>query len=149
MSKLSEPLPNPHDTLTSYLRTMLNEPFSGEKSLKLDVEPDVSVVWRWESPTLGSLSADVALSRVLNMVTLTHLAYIALPSAMRYPAIVVADQRKHRLRLFHANLEAEVGCVMFALESLLNQRDVLSSLLIEGSLRTSLVKQATTSHLVW
>jgi hypothetical protein len=72
---------------------------------------------------------------------------------MRYPAIVMGDQRKHRLRLCHTNLDADVDCLMVALESLLNQCDVLTTLLIDGPLgkafKSPQTKHAKSSYPVW
>jgi hypothetical protein len=144
---------SPYGALTAHVRAMLGHPGPSATPVTLEAVPDVSVLWCWDSPTQGRLIADIAAPRLLNVATLTHLASIALPSAVRYPAIVIADQRKHRLRLCHSNLDADVVCVMPALESLLNQCDVLTTLLIDGppgkAFKTPLAKHAETSYPVW
>jgi hypothetical protein len=127
---------SPYRALSAHMRTVLKQPNSDQTSMMLEITPDISVAWCWDSLTLGHLIADIPSPRALDAATLTHLATIALPSALRYPAIVVADQRKHRLKLVHANLGADVDHVMLALESLLNQCEVLATLLIDGPLRT-------------
>ena len=144
---------SPYAALIEHVRAMLGQPGSDKVPVPLEVASDVSVLWCWDSPTQGLLIADIPAHRILNLSTITHLASIAPQSALRYPAIVIADQRRHRLRLCHSNLQADVDCVMLALESLLNQCDVLTTLLVDGPLRqvfnTSLAKHAETRYPVW
>lgn len=123
---------NPYVALAESVRAMLGQPCSDQTQLPFELVPCASVLWCWDSPTQGHLIADIPMHRILNAATISHLGSIALRSILRYPAIVIPDQRRHRLRLCHFNLDANVDCVMLALESMLNQCDVLATLLIDG-----------------
>lgn len=126
-----------YSVLTEHVRELLSNPDSDKTTLKQEVASDVSVQWCWESAMKGQLIVDSPSPRALNAATLCHLASIALPSALRYPAIVIPDQRRQRLRFVHSNLDADVDSVMQALETLFNQSEVLITLLIDGPIRTS------------
>lgn len=126
---------NSYRALTDHVRAILRESSASTTKLTQDVMAGLSVQWSWTSPTQGQLTADIPTPRPLNSATLTHLANIALPSALRYPAIVVVDQRKQRLRLVHSNLNGDVESVMQALETLFNQCEVLTTLLIDGPIK--------------
>lgn len=144
---------SPYAALTEHVRAMLGQPGLDRGPVILEVVSDVSVMWCWGSQTQGLLIADIPVHRTLNISTITQLASIASQSALRYPAIVIADQRRHRLKLCHSNLQADVDRVMLALESLLNQCDVLTTLLVDGPLRqvfnTSLAKTAEARYPAW
>lgn len=128
---------DPYHALIAHLRVALRQPGVDQACVELDLASEVSVQWCWDSPTSGHLMADIPTPRILDVTTLTDLASFALLSALRYHAIVIPDQRKQRLKLLHPNLTADLDGVMLAVESLLNQCDVLTALLIEGPLRAT------------
>jgi hypothetical protein len=107
----------------------------GPALLPLGLASGVAVVWWLNAPSQGRLVADVPSPRTLDAPTLLHLAAIAMPAVLRFPGVVVPDPRRQSLKFVIAGLEPRVDVVMPALESLLNQCDVVISLLIDGRLR--------------
>jgi len=132
---LGEAGQRPYLGVLECLSAALSHPPEGPIPLHLGLTSDIVVTWCLDLPSQGHLVADMPSPRTLNAATLTHLAAIAMPAVLRYPGIVVPDQRKQRLKFVFTGLDPQVEVVMPALESLLNQCDVVITLLIDGRLR--------------
>lgn len=132
---LSEAGQRPYLGVLECLSAALSHPAADPIPLNLGLTSDIVVTWCLDLPSRGHLVADMPSPRALDAATLTHLAAIAMPAVLRYPGIVVPDQRKQRLRFVFNDLEPQVDVVMCALESLLNQCDVVVTLLIDGRSR--------------
>jgi hypothetical protein len=104
-------------------------------AFSLNLLPDVSVEWRWNSPNHGSLSMEVSSPSLFDANTLIYLAQIALPSVLKYRAVMMVDQRNNIFRLMITDIPVYLVNIMTALELMMTLREVLVSLLIEGPIR--------------
>lgn len=118
-----------------FLSAALESGQEGPAHLPLGLASGVAVAWWLNAPSQGRLVADMPSPRTLDAPTLAHLAAIAMPAVLRFPGVVVPDPRRQSLRFVVAGLEPRVDVVMPALESLLNQCDVMVTLLIDGRLK--------------
>lgn len=118
-------------TMRSNIGRMLRN-YTPEWPAELDVPEGETVLWSWDSAERGELMLQSQLSRKLDFSTLTYFAQLAIPSAITYRTTVLVDKQSNALRFVKVDIPADVHEVMSALEALLNQRDVLEGLLIDG-----------------